>query len=155
MGAADPTGAERAVLARICDWAAALHARSGRPAFTAAIMRGGSEVARAENRVAQTNDPTRHAEIEAIARACQRGGGPDLAGHTLLASMQPCEMCLSAMRWAGIARLVFAMPKAAVDPGGYFMFPALDLVDFAAAGQPIDWVGGVEVARVRHVYAAT
>jgi len=60
------------------------------------------------NRVLQDLDPTAHAEIVAIRVACAARGGPWLTGATLYASCEPCPMCLAAIYWARIDRVVYA-----------------------------------------------
>jgi hypothetical protein len=63
--------------------------------------------------------------------------------------LQPCEMCLSAIRFAGISRIVFAARQANVPPK-YFAFPHLRIEDF----QNGDFVfaGGVGESSVLHLY---
>jgi tRNA(adenine34) deaminase len=65
-------------------------------------------LARGQNRTITDNDPTAHAEIVALRRACQATGNYRLPGCVLLVSLEPCLMCLGAMIQARIAGLVFA-----------------------------------------------
>jgi len=147
-----PTGAERRALADICDWALSLAQARGAPQFTAAILHDADEIARAHNEVAATGDPSRHAEIVAIATAAGRCGRRDLSGHTLLSSCQPCEMCLAAMRWARIDRLIFAARQESLGDG-FFQFGALDINHLQrASGDAFGYLGGVEEARVLPLY---
>lgn len=147
-----PSELEARVLDQIVDWALEIAQTKGAPVFTAAILRNGAELCRAENRVADTCDPTRHAEVEAIARAGAIVNTPDLSGCTLIASCQPCEMCLAAMRWARIDRVVFAATQQAVGDG-FFQFPALGLADLhAASGGAFTWHGGHAQARALPLY---
>ncbi|MEI4232454.1 nucleoside deaminase [Roseovarius sp. D22-M7] len=147
-----PTAAECRVMAEICDWALALAEAGGAPQFTAAVMDGETEICRARNDVAQTHDPSRHAEIAAIAEAGRLLGRPDLSGHTLIASCQPCEMCLAAMRWAGIGRLIFAARQDSLGEG-FFQFGALAIDDLcAASGHAFAYLGGLHEARVLPLY---
>jgi tRNA(Arg) A34 adenosine deaminase TadA len=60
------------------------------------------------NQVTSTNDPTAHAEIVAIRRACAALGRFDLRGATIFTSCEPCPMCLSAAYWARIEAIVHA-----------------------------------------------
>ena len=60
------------------------------------------------NQVTSTNDPTAHAEVVAIRRACRAAENFSLDGATLYASCEPCPMCLAAAYWARIARIVYA-----------------------------------------------
>lgn len=147
-----PSVAERRVLSQLCDWAVTLAEIEGAPQFTAAVMAGDTEVCRARNDVARTHDPSRHAEIAAIAEAGRSLGRRDLAGHTLISSCQPCEMCLAAMRWAGIDRLIFAATQDNLGPG-FFQFGALSIADLQrASGGAFAYAGGVDEARVLHIY---
>ena len=54
------------------------------------------------NTVTSTNDPTAHAEVNAIRNACKELGTFNLEGYTLIATGYPCPMCLSAIMWANI-----------------------------------------------------
>ena len=147
-----PTAAERRVMRQICDWALVLAKTGGAPQFTAAVMDGDTEIARACNDVAQTHDPSRHAEIAAIAAAARRLGRRDLSGHTLMSSCQPCEMCLAAMRWARIDRLIFAARQESLG-AGFFQFGALDIGDLSrASGHAFAYLGGIGEARVLPLY---
>ena len=76
--------------------------------FGAVIARGDEVLAEGWNEVTSTNDPTAHAEIVAIRRACTAAGTFALHGATLYSSCEPCPMCLAAAYWARVARIVFA-----------------------------------------------
>jgi tRNA(Arg) A34 adenosine deaminase TadA len=65
-------------------------------------------VAEGWNQVTTANDPTAHAEVVAIRRACSALGRFDLREATLYTSCEPCPMCLSAALWARIPRIVYA-----------------------------------------------
>lgn len=84
-----------------------MEAGAGGP-FGAVVVLDGVVVGEGWNRVTSTNDPTAHAEVVAIREACARLGRFDLRGATLYASCEPCPMCLSAIFWARIDRVVFA-----------------------------------------------
>lgn len=76
--------------------------------FGAVIARGGEVIATGVNRVTAHNDPTAHAEVCAIREAARRLGTFDLSGCTIYASCEPCPMCLGAIYWAHLDRLVYA-----------------------------------------------
>ena len=80
--------------------------------FGAVIARGGAVLAEGWNQVTSTDDPTAHAEVVAIRRACTAVQSFSLAGATLYASCEPCPMCLAAARWARVARIVYANTRA-------------------------------------------
>ena len=84
-----------------------LLSRSGGP-FGAVIVRDGVIIAEGWNEVTSTNDPTAHAEVVAIRRACRAAGAFSLRGAWIYASCEPCPMCLAAIYWARLDRLVFA-----------------------------------------------
>lgn len=75
--------------------------------FGAIIVREGRIVAQAVNTVTRDNDPTAHAEVNAIRAAGQILGTFDLAGCELYTSCEPCPMCLSAIYWARIDRIYY------------------------------------------------
>ena len=76
--------------------------------FGAVIVRDGTVVAEGWNCVTSSNDPTAHAEVTAIRRACQALGGFSLKGCDIYTSCEPCPMCLSAIYWARLDRVFFA-----------------------------------------------
>ncbi len=126
---------------------------SGRAGIAAAVMRGDAIIALGANEIEMQSDPTRHAEGVAMAEAGKQLGGPDLSGCTLVSSLQPCEMCLAAARFAGIDRILFSARQECV-PHKYFMFPGLSLADFQqASDQPFTVIGGLQEAEVLPLYA--
>lgn len=76
--------------------------------FGAVIVLNGEIIGEGTNRVTSTNDPTAHAEVSAIRAACRRRGRFELRGATIYTSCEPCPMCLAAIYWARIGRVVFA-----------------------------------------------
>jgi tRNA(Arg) A34 adenosine deaminase TadA len=76
--------------------------------FGAVIARGDEIVGEGWNRVTSALDPTAHAEVVAIRAACLRLGRFELSGLTIYSSCEPCPMCLAAIYWARLDRLVFA-----------------------------------------------
>ena len=62
--------------------------------FGAVIVKDGKIVGRGHNRVLAAQDPTCHAEIEAIRDACRNLGTRDLSGCEIYTSCYPCPMCL-------------------------------------------------------------
>lgn len=94
-------------------------ARSGGGPFGALIVRGGEAIATGTNQVTSANDPTAHAEVVAIRAACQRLGTFRLDDCVLYASCEPCPMCLAAIYWARIPRIVFAATRADAAQAGF------------------------------------
>jgi tRNA(adenine34) deaminase len=75
----------------------------------------GEVLSRAGNRVERGANAMLHAEIEAIRKACRRTGEKYLAGATMYVTLEPCPMCMGAISWAKIARVVYG---AADEKGG-------------------------------------
>ncbi len=71
------------------------------------------------NQVIHLNDPTAHAEIQAIRQACQQLQNFHLAGAVLYTTCEPCPMCLSAAYWARIERIVYAANAADAAVSGF------------------------------------
>ncbi len=89
-------------------------------AFGAVIARDGVIIAEGANRVVAENDPTWHAEMEAIRAACRDQGSFKLRAATLYTSAEPCPMCMAAAYWAGIERIFYAATHAdALHYGGF------------------------------------
>ena len=87
--------------------------------FGAVIARDGVIVARGWNAVTSSNDPTAHAEVVAIRRACRKLGTFSLEGCVLYSSCEPCPMCLAATYWARIDRLVHAASRDDAARAGF------------------------------------
>ena len=85
--------------------------RNGGGPFGAVIARGGEIVAEGVNRVTSQHDPTAHAEVQAIRKACSELNTFDLTGLDIYASCEPCPMCLGAIYWAHLDHLYFAGTK--------------------------------------------
>jgi tRNA(adenine34) deaminase len=146
-----PTKAEVAALREAIRQARDL-AGKGEAGYVAAVLSDDRVIAMRANEVGRDRDPSRHAEIAAIAAAAKELGRTEMSGATLVSTLQPCEMCLAAMRWAGIDRLVFAARQEAVNPK-YFRFGGLTLADYQAAGEAFLAIGGVLEEEVIDLYA--
>lgn len=85
--------------------------RNGGGPFGAVIARGGEIVAEGVNRVTSQHDPTAHAEVQAIRKACSELNTFDLTGLDIYASCEPCPMCLGAIYWAHLDHLYFVGTK--------------------------------------------
>ena len=71
----------------------------------------GDVVASCGNSVILSNDPTAHAEVNAIRTACKQLKTHNLEGHTLYSSCEPCPMCLGAIYWAHIDKVFYSNTK--------------------------------------------
>lgn len=87
--------------------------------FGAVIVRDGEVIATGENRVTRDNDPSAHAEVVAIRRACQALDDYALRGCVLYASCEPCPMCLSTSLWARLDEIVYAADRYAAARSGF------------------------------------
>lgn len=81
-------------------------AKGGGP-FGAVIVKDGKIVAGSSNSVTLDNDPTAHAEVNTIRKACRAMGSFNLEGCVIYTSCEPCPMCLGAIYWAGINRIYY------------------------------------------------
>ena len=75
--------------------------------FGAVIVKDGHIVAEGYNVVTSSCDPTAHAEVTAIRRACATLGQFYLSGCEIFSSCEPCPMCLGAIYWAHLDRIYF------------------------------------------------
>lgn len=98
--------------------------------FGAVIVVGDKIIAEAGNTVVPTNDPTAHAEVNAIREACQKLGNFELKDAVMYASCEPCPMCLSAIYWARIKKIYFAASRFDAADAGFddeFIYKELEL----------------------------
>ncbi len=87
-----------------------LKTNAGGP-FGAVIVKDGKVIGKGSNHVLKNNDPTAHAEIQAIRDACKNLGTYDLSGCVLYTSCYPCPMCFSASVWANIDKIYYGNTK--------------------------------------------
>lgn len=87
--------------------------------FAALIVRNGEVIAAAANSVTSTNDPTAHAEVNAIREACRRLGTFQLEDCEIYSSCEPCPMCLGAIYWARLKKVYFAATKEEASAAGF------------------------------------
>jgi tRNA(Arg) A34 adenosine deaminase TadA len=92
---------------------------SGGGPFGAIVVRDAEVVARAANRVTASNDPTAHAEVEAIREACRVLGTFQLEGCEIYSSSEPCPMCLGAIYWARPKAVYFANGRDVALAAGF------------------------------------
>jgi guanine deaminase len=79
--------------------------------FGALVVKDGKIIARGANSVTSTNDPTAHAEVVAIRKACKVLKTYQLTGCEIYTSCEPCPMCLAAIYWARPDKLYYAGNK--------------------------------------------
>ena len=100
---------DRRFMNQALDEARAAGARGEVP-VGAVLVRGEEILARAGNRRAATQDPTAHAEIEALREGGRRVGDWRLQDATLYVTLEPCPMCLEACRQARVGLIVWGAP---------------------------------------------
>lgn len=93
-------------------------ANAGGP-FGALVVRDGEVLAEGWNEVTTRHDPTAHAEVRAIRKACEAVSSFQLHGATLYSSCEPCPMCLAAAYWARMERIVFAADRVDAAKVGF------------------------------------
>lgn len=88
--------------------------------FGAVVVKDGKIIGEGYNQVLRHNDPTWHAEMEAIRAACAKLGTPHLDGCDLYTSAECCPMCLSAAYWAHIRHIYYGSTiQDALKYGGF------------------------------------
>lgn len=111
----------------------------GGPAQGAVAVVNEAMVARAHDRVADTNDPTAHAVIVALREAARRLGSGALSEATIFTTVEPCSMCVGALLESNVEELVFALPDSATGAAG----GALQLAQHAGLRRQLKVVSGI------------
>jgi guanine deaminase len=94
--------------------------RTGRGGpFGAVVVKDNKIIAEGANNVTATNDPTAHAEINAIREACKKLGAFELTGCEIYTSCEPCPMCLGAIYWARPDRVHYGNTAADAARAGF------------------------------------
>lgn len=96
--------------------------------FGAVVVKDGEIIAESSNSVTIDNDPTAHAEVSTIRKACKALGTFDLSGCVIYTSCEPCPMCLGAIYWAHIDRVYFGNTRkdaAEIDFADDFIYNEL------------------------------
>jgi tRNA(Arg) A34 adenosine deaminase TadA len=92
--------------------------KNGGP-FGAVIVKNGKIIGRGVNTVTTNNDPTAHAEVNAIREACENLNTFRLEGCDIYSSCEPCPMCLGAIYWARPRKLFFATSREDAAKAGF------------------------------------
>lgn len=125
--------------------------------FGAIVAKNGTILAEAVNRVTLDSDPTAHAEVAAIRKAAKVLKSHNLHGCTLYCSCEPCPMCLGAIYWAGISRVVYACSRHDAANAGFsdkdiYDEIALDAEHRSIVFERITGLDGEEVFRTWEKY---
>ena len=105
----------------------------------AVIVQDGKVIARGHNLREKTNDPTAHAEIVAIRKACKKLGSWRLENCTMYVTIEPCSMCAGTLLWTRIKKIVYG----AKDPKGGALVSSFKLFDSKTINHHPEIVGGV------------
>ena len=105
----------------------------------AILVEEGKIIARAYNKREQKNDPTMHAEIIAIRKACQKKKSWRLENCILYVTIEPCAMCAGTILWSRIKRVVYG----AKDPKGGALGSSFNLFEQPNLNHHPEIVGGV------------
>lgn len=106
----------------------AVESNMGGP-FGCVIVKNGEIIAEGHNSVTGTNDPTAHAEMVAIRKACKELETFQLDDCIIYTSCEPCPMCFGAIYWARPKKLYYACTKedaAKIDFDDQFIYEELD-----------------------------
>lgn len=87
-------------------------AKQGDAPYGAVIVKDNVIVSQAYNTVRRDNDPSAHAEINAIRQLTTKINSPSVEGYTIYTTGEPCPMCATACVWAGLAEIVYAVSIA-------------------------------------------
>jgi len=87
--------------------------------FGAVIVKDGIVIGEGFNSVTSTNDPTAHAEINAIRNACEKTDSFQLSGCDIYCTSEPCPMCLGALYWARIDRIFYSTNRLEAAQAGF------------------------------------
>lgn len=87
--------------------------------FGAIIVKNGKIIGKGYNQVTENHDPSAHAEIMAIRDACKNLNNHQLTDCTIYSSCQPCPMCMSAIYWARLPKLIFAATAGDAANAGF------------------------------------
>lgn len=87
--------------------------------FGACIVKDNKLISSAHNQVLRYNDPTLHAEMQAISEAARKLGRFDLSDCELYTSCEPCPMCLGAIYWSRIRKVYFAGTRDDAADAGF------------------------------------
>ena len=106
-------------------------------------------VARAHDRVQETNDPTAHAVVVALREAARKLGTDRLANATIFATIEPCAMCVGALLQSDVEALVYALPNAEDGAAG----TVLQLAQHPALARRLRVVSGIRRDEAEELFA--
>lgn len=93
--------------------------KNGGGPFGALIVKENKIIAKSSNSVTKDKDPTAHAEINVIRKACKVLNTFDLSGCEIYTSCEPCPMCFGAIYWARLDKIYFANTQKDAESVGF------------------------------------
>jgi len=125
-------------------------ARGERPIAAVAVV-DEAMVARAHDRVQETNDPTAHAVIVALREAARKLGSTRLADATIFTTLEPCAMCVGALLESDVEALVFALANDQDGAAG----TVIQLAQHDGLPRRLKVVSGIRRDEARALFAGT
>ncbi|MFO7573989.1 MAG: nucleoside deaminase [Bacteroidales bacterium] len=119
--------------------------------FGALIVKDDTVISASGNRVVNNCDPTAHAEVLAIRIAAEKLGSHILDGCLLYSSCEPCPMCLGAIYWSGIRRVVFAATRHDAAAAGFSDEHIYDEISLDTGQRSIEFIN-LEQEKGREVF---
>ncbi|HEV2351211.1 MAG TPA: nucleoside deaminase [Terriglobia bacterium] len=116
---------------------------AGQSPFGAVIVNGEHVLAAAHNTVWRDSDPTAHAEINAIRHAAIAVSGIDLETCSIFSTCEPCPMCLAAIHWSKIRRVVFGASISDAAAAGFSELSIRARTMAKMGGSPLKVEGGL------------
>jgi tRNA(adenine34) deaminase len=123
--------------------------RGERPIAAVAVVNE-AMVARAHDRVQESNDPTAHAVVVALREAARKLGSVRLADATIFTTLEPCAMCVGALLESDVEALVFAVPNTTDGAAGTI----LQLAQHPALPRRLRVVSGIRRDEAEELFAA-
>ncbi len=120
-----------------------------RPVAAVAVVND-AMVARARDRVRETNDPTAHAVVTALREAARRLGPGALADATVFCTREPCPMCVGALLESDVGALVFAVPNSVDGAAG----TVIQLARHPGLRRSLQVVSGIRQAEAEDLFVA-
>jgi tRNA(adenine34) deaminase len=124
--------------------------RGERPIAAVAVVND-AMVARAHDRVEQTDDPTAHAVVVALREAARRLGRVRLSDATIFTTMEPCAMCVGALLESDVEALVYALANDRDGAAG----TVVQLAQHPSMPRRIKVVSGIRRDEAEALFAAT
>jgi tRNA(adenine34) deaminase len=124
--------------------------RGERPIAAVAVVND-AMVARAHDRVEQSDDPTAHAVVVALREAARRLGRVRLSDATIFTTMEPCAMCVGALLESDVEALVYALANDRDGAAG----TVVQLAQHPSMPRRIKVVSGIRRDEAEALFAAT